>query len=134
MYAASTVNVAVTFLSAGITLLFGTDGMLYCRICPDRVRCLIVRIDHSQESEPLDQEVDALERELYLEYWLDGVGEGIPSESELRIILILLRKSGNKKLFRLSVGGLSFVGGLSSNFTMLPKFCTSNTIPPYHSR
>jgi hypothetical protein len=74
--------VAGTFLSAEITLFLGTDGRPYCRACPDRTRCLIVRIDLSQEPEPTDDEVDERERELYSEHCLDGVGEGIPSERE----------------------------------------------------
>jgi hypothetical protein len=64
-------------------------GMLYCRVCPDRVKCLLVRIEPSQEPEPTDDEADELEREFNLEHCVDGVGEGIPSESESRMVLIL---------------------------------------------
>jgi hypothetical protein len=90
MSTASPVNVVGTLLSAGITLFLGINGRLYRRFCPDRARCLIVRIDPSQEPETTDDEVGELERKLYLEPCVDGVGEGIASESEERIILILL--------------------------------------------
>jgi hypothetical protein len=78
----SSINVIETFLSPGIILFLGTDRRLYCRVCPDRARYLIVRVDPSQEPEPTDDEVDELERELYLGHNVDGVGEGIPSESK----------------------------------------------------
>jgi hypothetical protein len=82
MSAASPANVVGTFLSAEITLFLGTDGRLYCHVCPDRARCPIVRTDPSQEPEPTDENVDKLEKELYLEHYVDKAGEGIPSESE----------------------------------------------------
>jgi hypothetical protein len=86
MSAASPVNVIGTFLSAGITLFLGIDGRLSSRVCPDQARYLIVRIDPSQEPELTDDQVDGLERELYLVTCVDGVWEGILSESEQRII------------------------------------------------
>jgi hypothetical protein len=90
MSASSPVNVVGRFLSAGITLFLGTDGRLYCRVCPDRVTYLILRTDPSQEPEPTGDQMDGLERELYLEHCVDSVGKGIPSDSEQGMILILL--------------------------------------------
>jgi hypothetical protein len=49
---------------------------------PDRVTCLIVRIDPSQEAEPTDDEVGEFERELHLHHGVDGAGEETLSESE----------------------------------------------------
>jgi hypothetical protein len=82
MSGASPGNVVGTFLSAGITLFLGTYGMIYCLVGPDRARCLVFQIDPSQEPDPTDDEVDKLESDPHLQHFVDGIGEGMPSESE----------------------------------------------------
>jgi hypothetical protein len=82
MSAASPINIVGTFRHAGIALTIAPDRTLFCRVCTEAARCLLVPIEPAQELVPTDDEVEELEAELYLENCVESIEPEVASGNE----------------------------------------------------
>jgi hypothetical protein len=68
MSAAFRSNVVGMFACAGFVLTLDSEGRLFCRVCPEKVKCCFNPIEVVSDPVPTDEEVEELEHKLHLDH------------------------------------------------------------------